>query len=622
MLLSKAFTCGLVMAVAMVGLGVGPAYAATATPSATTTSYSFVSSPGDWIGGGASAGYTPPNSTFYVIGNASILTVWVVASTATWAIDLSAPSGEQLHPGNYHDAERGPVQTGRAPGLSVSVASRGCNQVYGQFAIDQIAVDASGNIATLEATFTQECESAGAPPLSGIVKWNAAPLSYSFSSDPGDYIGQGLSKSYFGATTLFGLTGTTSGVTYTVSGLRDQWTVRMAPPIGGTLKRGSYKTVNSDDDHQNVKTDNHHKSVNAENNHARLRVSGDGRACETVAGDFTVDLIQTDGAGTVTALTASFNQHCEGTAAALHGMIAWTATTGTVPGSAGPTAPVGVATSQTSYSFVSSPGDRVGRGASSSYTPANSTITIVGNASVLMVRVRTSADTWSIRLAAPSGEQLHPGTYHDAERVPFRTGRAPGIDVSNEGRRCKQVYGQFAIDQIAVDSSGNIATLDASFTQECNSAEAPPLTGTVKWKAAPLRYSFTSDPGDYIGQGVSKSYYGATTRFRLRGRTSEEGVEYAVSGLRDDWTVRIQPPHAGNLAVGMYNNAQRSPTPTSPGLSVYGDGRGCNNSGGDFVISEIETDSAGYVIALRATFNQHCENGIPALHGQVSYLAG
>ena len=40
------------------------------------------------------------------------------------------------------------------------------------------------------------------------------------------------------------------------------------------------------------------------------------------------------------------------------------------------------------------------------------------------VAVTSGSDWWSVELAAPRGEQLHPGTYSNAERAPFRTGRS------------------------------------------------------------------------------------------------------------------------------------------------------------------------------------------------------
>ncbi|HET9051063.1 MAG TPA: Ig-like domain-containing protein [Candidatus Dormibacteraeota bacterium] len=88
------------------------------------------------------------------------------------------------------------------------------------------------------------------------------------------------------------------------------------------------------------------------------------------------------------------------------------------------------ATYVSSYAFVSAAGDYIGQGATASYGP-NAT---------------------------------------------------PGLDVYGEGRGCNMVYGQFTINAIGSDASGNITLLDATFTQNCEQPTAPPLNGTVKYQ--------------------------------------------------------------------------------------------------------------------------------------------
>lgn len=282
-----------------------------------------------------------------------------------------------------------------------------------------------------------------------------------------------------------------------------------------------------------------------------------------------------------------------------------------------PTCPV-APISGTSYSYVSAPGDYIGQGACNTYSPSGSTITMSGTASYLTMTVSSGTDYWTINLAAPSGEALHPATYYNAERASFRTGRAPGLDVSGDGRGCNDVYGSFAINQIATDSSGNVTLLDATFTQNCESSTAPPLQGIVHYQMQPLSYAFVSDSGDYIGQGVTKSYAGATTIFGLSGSLSN--LTFTVSGLRDTWTVQLVAPSGQQLVAGTtYSGATRAPFQGSgPGLSVSGDGRGCNTLTGDFTINAIQADGQGNVTALDATFDQHCEGATAALHGTIN----
>jgi hypothetical protein len=286
-----------------------------------------------------------------------------------------------------------------------------------------------------------------------------------------------------------------------------------------------------------------------------------------------------------------------------------------------PQAAMAAPTAQTSYSFTSESGDYIGAGRTAGYTAPPATINLSGGADYVRIFVSSGNDDWSIDIAAPRGEKLHPGTYNDAERASFRTGRSPGLDVSGDGRGCNEVWGQFAIDQIETDAAGAVTVFEARFVQRCESATAAKLNGTVKFRALPLSYHFASDSGDYIGGGVTKNYTGATSIFNVQGTTSD--LYFTVSGQRDDWTVELAPAPGEQLKVGTYNNAVRviSRGAGQPGLDVYGDGRGCNALTGSFKITELVADSTGAIKALAATYEQHCEGGAPALKGTVHYYA-
>jgi hypothetical protein len=279
--------------------------------------------------------------------------------------------------------------------------------------------------------------------------------------------------------------------------------------------------------------------------------------------------------------------------------------------------------SNATFSYTSASGDYIGRGGSGTYSASNSTFAMRGNSSSLTLTVTNSsnsADYWMIQLAAPTGEQLHPMRYYDAERAAFKTGRSPGLDVSGQGRGCNSVYGTFNINQIGTDSSGNVTLLDATFSQSCETSTAPPMQGTIHYQSSPLTYSFTSDSGDYIGQGATASYVGATTIFGMHGTAG--GLTYSVSGQRDNWTVNLQPPTGQQLQVGTYSGAQLTASTGVPGLNASGDGRGCSSGSGSFTINAIQADSSGNVIALNATFIQYCGTSTTAaLHGTINFYA-
>jgi hypothetical protein len=133
--------------------------------------------------------------------------------------------------------------------------------------------------------------------------------------------------------------------------------------------------------------------------------------------------------------------------------------------------------------------------------------------------------------------------------------------------------------------------------------------------------SFTSDPGDYIGQGMTSSF--GTANGDTLGVTAigdDQGVEVSVNGAAGDWWfLDLAAPSGQTLAQGDYTGATRYPfnAATEPGLSFFGDGRGCNQDTGSFTIQDVSFGPEGYVQQLDATFVQHCEGGDPALHGEI-----
>ncbi|MGW7268530.1 hypothetical protein [Streptomyces sp. NPDC054842] len=302
------------------------------------------------------------------------------------------------------------------------------------------------------------------------------------------------------------------------------------------------------------------------------------------------------------------------------GTAALTTTVGLVTALAAPArAADGTPAPVTRYSHTSEAGDSVGQGGSVVFTPRTATITAQGTAE--SVRVRVSGDTgwWDVELAAPAGEKLHPGVYRDAERAAFRTGRAPGLDVYGDGRGCNEVHGQFSVNQIETDASGAVTVLDATYTQRCERADAPALKGVVKYRALPLSYAWTSDPGDYIGQGGRLTHTGATSTFGLR--PWGDGVQYDVSGRREYFTALLTPPTGERLEAGRTYRAERASGDGVAGLDVHGDGRGCNTTTGEFTVTKLARDGDGTVTALAATFVQHCEGAEPALRGTIHYYA-
>ena len=153
-----------------------------------------------------------------------------------------------------------------------------------------------------------------------------------------------------------------------------------------------------------------------------------------------------------------------------------------------------------------------------------------------------------------------------------------------------------------------------------------------------------SDSGDFIGQGLTWNITqndGAWTADLQGGASTStiDTVEFnfqasstggGAPGVGTNWDLVFSTAMLNEaLAAGTYTNAMRWPfeDPGHPGLSITGNGRGCNTDTGTFTITSLTIDckqnDAGtlnpHVAEFSATFEQHCEGGATALRGTLTY---
>ena len=89
----------------------------------------------------------------------------------------------------------------------------------------------------------------------------------------------------------------------------------------------------------------------------------------------------------------------------------------------------------------------------------------------------------SLEFAAPGGAALAPGTYGGAQQYPSEPAGAPGICVSLGALLLSggaQLTGQFTVNDVEYDASGNVLRFDASFEEQLGSATAA-LTGRIQY---------------------------------------------------------------------------------------------------------------------------------------------
>src|SRR5437016_2688634 len=129
-----------------------------------------------------------------------------------------------------------------------------------------------------------------------------------------------------------------------------------------------------------------------------------------------------------------------------------------------------------------------------------------------------------------------------------------------------------------------------------------------------------SDAGDYIGGGQFYFYTPADGTFTAQ-QNFAQGVSLAFNTPSFDhfWYLDFAAPNSQPLTVGTYLGATRFPFQASsePGLSVYGDGRGCNMLTGSFQVLQVTYGSGTDIVAFDALFEQHCEGAVAALRGEI-----
>ena len=129
---------------------------------------------------------------------------------------------------------------------------------------------------------------------------------------------------------------------------------------------------------------------------------------------------------------------------------------------------------------------------------------------------------------------------------------------------------------------------------------------------------FDSEAGDNVGMGLRSTRTredGGIVAYRV-----DDGVHIALES-EQGWDLYFSPPAGWPLVPGEYPGATRwmhGPM-RLPGLSAFGEGRGCSFVDGRFSVLEAEYGADGEVVRFAADFEQHCERMAPALYGFVRF---
>lgn len=391
----------------------------------------------------------------------------------------------------------------------------------------------------------------------------------------------------------------------------------------------------------------------------RFSLSGRGLGCESLSW-LAVDRVVYDGA-LLRELDFRFEQICDqGTRAPLRGEVHWRADDLRQP--PGPARPApdtfwrpqasSISAGLNLVQIDSTRSDFVGGGLRASYTAADSVLAVVVEGPVLTVQV-SGDENWTGTFSAMAGlSRLEPGYYGGLQHYPFHNQARGGMYWYGEGRGCNVVEGGFVIDDIRYASDGTLDAVSLRFEQHCEASTSGASWGAVRWSRADLTAPpgpvaapaglwsppagaipaggsylyFESLAGDFVGGGRTALHSAADAAFAVTQRTEpavripQVIVDVTPRGQIFPWdlSLRAMSPRT-KLEPGYYGAIRGSPfqNPAKGGLNFSGEGRGCNQIEGWFMV-----DSVGYVgdtlSALQLRFAQVCD-GAGVLYGALRW---
>jgi len=142
-----------------------------------STSFSYTSSAGDYLGGGRSATWTSSNAEFLATAHCdgSYLDARVQTRPRNdiWNITVVAPQGARLTSGMSLSNVQNQIPS--LPRFFISGESRACNKTYSSFQIHE-ATFLAGSVSRFRMSFETRCEDPNAPAFRGDLSLNDVPM--------------------------------------------------------------------------------------------------------------------------------------------------------------------------------------------------------------------------------------------------------------------------------------------------------------------------------------------------------------------------------------------------------------------------------------------------------------
>jgi hypothetical protein len=499
---------------------------------------------GSYVGSGRSVRFTDLDGAFeaHVDFEGSIrLDFTSPDRTAHWQLTFSAPYLRPIIPGPYEGARRFTSISPAHPGLEVAADHRGCNRSTGRFDVLEIALGPGGSVDRFAAEFEQFCDYDTANGIHGRIYYDASGPPFPpppdsdgdgildtlddsrnvanaaqedadrdgigdacdghydntflfVSSEPGDYVGGGQTKTIYAGEGAFTLSTSDEGLVYVRFFGEETWFLGFGAPWNAPLERGIYERA----DRMLVPTDPY------------LYVVADTRGCGANDGWFEVLEAGYGTSGELQRFAATFEQHCDQwSTGTLRGEVLYDASDTPFPPPADADGdglmntlddcPLDVDPLQadadkdgvgdacdptfdnTVFHIVGEPGSHIADGMDLTIVPADGAFTVEPNlVDGFLLRIHTDRGWWELDLRPSQGAAIEPGSY--AYSFPF--GDDFALVVAGEGRGCSKYEGSFDLLEAEFSLNGGIERFAADFEQRCDSLVGK-IVGQIRWNASP-----------------------------------------------------------------------------------------------------------------------------------------
>lgn len=617
------------------------------------------SSAGDPVALGRSLRYTTVDTSIVVSSGPNSEVAVQVAGKEHWMGLLQFPDSLAGTPvmGYYPALHRTPLHNPGRGGLNWSGEGRSCLALDGWLAIDRVVVS-QNSITALEARFEQRCQgSAGV--LRGALRWTAparvpmpqplsAPGSWSadaalpatgnvlfMESGRADFMGGRLTHTATPLTAVMSVRAS-AGLLSVESNGEQHWFGTVQPSQDtGPLRPGTYTGLGR------------YLFGNTPGQAWTM-----GSTCTLQDSWLVIDDVQYRGTQ-LSAITLRFDGRCD-TGDVLRGQLRWSDADSRQP--AGPQAvpdtfwraPAGATPASGNYVHLEAdPWLTISRDQLTRYTQANAVIAVAAEGAGVSLRLRGEDYRDGSFLPMAGLARLQPGYYPGLSVLPIHDPSKGGMSWGGDEHGCSNFTASLVVDNVHYVGD-RLDALDMRFEQNCFfDAVVASIRGQVHWRSddttrppgpvtpppaslwrpapgvtpASGSYLYTqSEPGDFLGSGQTSLTTPATTAIEVTPR--DLGVDITVGNVLTGWSGHLEPMSSlTRLEPGYYARLKGYPSRLNPargGMSWSGQGHGCNESWGWFVVDSVSYEGSA-MTALQARFEMFCDDSPGPLRGEVRW---